>query len=61
MPSGSIPNFYSEDDIVIKPMPIYVTKISLRSILEQHGVEKLSDLARPNNTLERQQPKKHMS
>ncbi|MNN76943.1 hypothetical protein D3C81_1933610 [compost metagenome] len=58
--SGSIPNFANfddEDESLIETVPIYVTKTNLRSILEQHGAEKLSDLAMSESTPERRQPK----
>ncbi len=42
--SAEVPDFSDEDKGFTYPMPIYVTKTNLRSILRENNVEKLSDL-----------------
>lgn len=50
--SESTPQFNNDDLGLIEPMPIYVTKVTLRSILEENGAKNLSDLAKLNTTRE---------
>ncbi|HDS1769821.1 MULTISPECIES: hypothetical protein [Pseudomonas] len=55
--SESTPQFNNDDLELIEPMPIYATKVRLRSILEENGAENLSDLAKLNTTREPLNPK----
>jgi len=55
--SESAPQFNDEDNDIIEPMPIHVTKTTLGSILKEHGVNKLPDLSETNIKSARQNPK----
>ena len=54
--SESIPHFDDDDTGHIEPMPIYVTKTTLRTILKENDVE-LPDLSESNKKSKRQLPK----
>ncbi|EPN6725812.1 hypothetical protein GEV41_02195 [Pseudomonas putida] len=55
--SESTPQFNNDGLELIEPMPIYVTKVTLRTILEENGAKNLSDLAKLNTTRDPLNPK----
>lgn len=55
--SKSTPQFNNDGLELIEPMPIYVTKVTLRSILEENGAKNLSDLAKLDTAREPLNPK----
>jgi hypothetical protein len=51
------PHFNIDDNGPLEPMPIYVTKTTLRTILKTNGVEQLHSLAKSSSISEDQEPK----